>query len=60
MRRAYADALSAYEIDGGDLIPEYGCEDCGHVLSAPGVCDDCQEKLNEFVANTVGTADPRR
>lgn len=55
-----ADAICSRDIDGGDFIPEYRCEDCGRDLSAPGVCDDCQDKLNEFVANTVGTADPRR
>lgn len=57
---AFSDAIGSADIDGGDdeYLPLYQCESCGAEVPAPGECDACLAKLEEFVINCAN--DPRR
>lgn len=50
------DAISEVDL-GAERIPDYSCDQCGEDVPAPGLCDDCAMKLDDFLTNGQ---DPRR
>ena len=54
-----ADAICHGDIDGYDDEPEYRCDRCGESVPGPMLCEDCAERLNEFLANNYDHFDGR-